>query len=66
MSVQTGCDYGDGSLVLSILVIHSTEDDVCIISCQLLNIACCLVCLDQADITGNIDNYMGSALDGGL
>ena len=66
MSIQTSCDNGDGCLILSVLVIHSTKDDVCVISSQLLNIACSLVCLDQADIAGNIDDNMGSALDGGL
>ena len=63
MSVKTCRDNSDRYLVLCVLIVHCTEDDVCIITCELLNITGSLVCLDQADITGNVDDHVGSALD---
>ena len=45
---------------------HSAEDDVSVIACKLLNIASSLVCLDQADVAGNVDDNVGSTLDGCL
>ena len=50
-------DSGDRSLVLGILIVHGTENDIGVIAGQLLNVAGSLIGLDQTDIAGNIDVY---------
>ena len=66
MGVQSGGDHGDRSLVLGIFIIHGAENDIGIVTGQLLNVAGSLIGLDQADIAGNIDDHMGSAFNGSL
>ena len=66
MLIQTGSNYRNACLILSIFIIHGTKDDICVISCQLLHIACGVICLDQADVTGNIDDHMACTLNSRL
>ena len=56
--VKAGRNHSDAGLVLGILIIHRTKDNIRVIACQLLHKARCLIGLDQADVAGNIDNYM--------
>ena len=66
MLVKAGRDHRDAGLVLGILIVHRTKDNIRVIACQLLHKARGLIGLDQADVAGNIDNHMACALDGGL
>ena len=66
MGIQTGCNDCDGCFILCILIKHGAKDNIGIISCQLLHISCSVVSLDQADVTGNIDNNVACAFDGCL
>ena len=44
------CIRDSRRLILCILIVHRTEDDIGIVACKLLYIAGCVICLDQADI----------------
>ena len=57
---QTGSDHGDRTAIGLGLIIHGTEDNIYIVSCQLLNIACRIGSICQGNVTGNIDDNMGS------
>ena len=48
------------------MILHSTEDDVCILSCQILYISCSLTGIAQGNIAGNTQDNMGSTGNGGL
>ena len=63
---QTGSDHGDRTAIGLGLIVHSPEDDIDIISCQFLYIACCIGCICQSDISGDIDNDMGCTGNGSL
>ena len=57
---QTGSNNRNGATVGLGLIIHGTEDNIYIVSCQLLNIACRIGSICQGNVTGNIDDNMGS------
>lgn len=57
---QTGSNNRNGSTVGLGLIIHGTEDNIYIVSCQLLNIACRIGSICQGNVAGNIDDNMGS------
>ena len=61
--LKSCCDNGDHRLVCHRLIILRTENNVRLIPCKILYIACCIVGIHQGDITGNIDNNMGSAIN---
>ena len=63
---QTGSDHGDRTAIGLGLIVHSAEDDIDIISCQFLYIACCIGCICQSYISGDIDNDMGCTGNGSL
>ncbi len=62
-SAQAGRDDGDGRLIRLGVVIHGTEDDIGLFSCQILYILSSIAGVDQSDVTGDIDDDMRSALD---
>ena len=66
MGIQSSRNNSDRRLILCILIVHRTEDDIGIVACKLLYIAGCVICLDQADIAGNIDDNVACTLDGCL
>ena len=66
MGIQSSRNNSDRCLILCILIVHRTEDDIGIVACKLLYIAGCVICLDQADIAGNIDDNVACTLDGCL
>ncbi len=66
MGIQSSRDNSDRRLILCILIVHRTEDNIGIVACKLLYIAGCVIRLDQADIAGNIDDNVACTLDGCL
>ena len=60
---DAGCNYGDGNLILCIFIVHCTEDDVGILSYQLFHIGSRIICLNQADVSGDIDDNIRSTFD---
>ena len=64
--VETGCDDGNRALILRVLIIHRAEDDVGVIARHLLHIARRFICLDEADVTRDIDDDIACAVNRGL
>ena len=64
--VEACCDNGDLRCIGNRIIIHSTEDDVCILSSQILYVTCSIVCIHKGDISGNVDDNVACTLDGGL
>ena len=57
---------GNRSLIGHGLIVLRTEDDVGIVACEILYIACRIIRIHKRNITGNIDDDVGSTVDGCL
>ena len=56
----------NGRLISPGIIIHSTEDDVSILSCQFLYVLCRIRCIHKGDIAGYVDDNMRSTGNGCL
>src|SRR5699024_9914347 len=62
--IQTCCNKRDPYIVSLFVIIESTKDNICILACKVLNIACCIVGIHKRNISGYIDDNMRSSFDG--
>ena len=61
--IQTCSNNCDTYIVCFFIIIESTKDNICILSGKILHIACCVVGIHKRNISGYIDDHMGSTLD---
>ena len=64
--LKAGRNDGDTCFICICIIIHRTKDDVRIVACHLLYVACRVVCIPIRDISGNVDDDVGCALNGRL
>ena len=64
--VKTCCDNCDSCFIWLGIIIHCTEDDVCIFTCKILYIFCCITRIHKCDVTWNVDDNVRCTCDGCL
>ena len=64
--VESCSDNRNGRFVCSGIVVHRTEDNACLLSCQFLYIFCRIGSIHQSDVSGYVNDHMGRTGNGGL